>query len=76
MVIFLKRIGLMVGKNIDPFESYRALFNGDVIASSNPELIFTRAQNVGSEDIRTMVAHQLPRVASGWNNTWHDSETM
>ncbi len=53
--------------DIDPFESYRALFNGDVIASSNPELIFTRAQNVGSEDIRTMVAHQLPRVASGWN---------
>ncbi|MDO5570380.1 MAG: RagB/SusD family nutrient uptake outer membrane protein [Bacteroidales bacterium] len=54
-------------KNIDPFESYRALFDGDVIASSNPELIFTRAQNIGGESVMAMVAHQLPRIASGWN---------
>lgn len=54
-------------KNIDPFESYRALFNGTLRASENPELIFTRGQNVGSEGARTMVAHQLPRVAGGWN---------
>lgn len=54
-------------KDIDPFESYRALFNGTLRASENPELIFTRSQNVGGEDVRTMVAHQLPRIAGGWN---------
>jgi hypothetical protein len=54
-------------KNIDPFESYRSVFNGQVSASNNPELIFTRGQNIGSEDIRAMVLHQLPRNAGGWN---------
>lgn len=28
-------------KDIDPFESYRAIFNGSLAASDNPELIFT-----------------------------------
>jgi starch-binding outer membrane protein, SusD/RagB family len=53
--------------DIDPFESYRAVFNGTLNASENPELIFTRGQNAGSESGATMVAHQLPRIASGWN---------
>lgn len=53
--------------NIDPFDSYRALFDGEVPASSNPELIFTRGQNQSSEGIDVMVVHQLPRIASGWN---------
>ncbi|MCD2421468.1 RagB/SusD family nutrient uptake outer membrane protein [Niabella pedocola] len=53
--------------DIDPFDSYRALFDGEVPASSNPELIFTRGQNQSSEGINVMVAHQLPRIASGWN---------
>lgn len=53
--------------NIDPFESYRAVFNGTLSASENPELIFTRGQNQGGESIQAMVAHQLPRIASGWN---------
>lgn len=52
--------------NIDPFESYRAVFNGTLNASENPELIFTRGNN-GGESVATMVAHQLPRIASGWN---------
>ncbi|MCW3804461.1 RagB/SusD family nutrient uptake outer membrane protein [Plebeiibacterium marinum] len=52
--------------NIDPFESYRAVFNGTVSASDNPELIFTRGNN-GGETPDAMVAHQLPRIASGWN---------
>ncbi|MGQ1889094.1 RagB/SusD family nutrient uptake outer membrane protein [Thermophagus sp. OGC60D27] len=52
--------------NIDPFESYRAVFNGTLNASENPELIFTRGNN-GGESLATMVAHQLPRIASGWN---------
>lgn len=54
-------------KDIDPFESYRAIFNGELNATDNPELIFTRGQNQGSESIVTMVLHQLPRFAKGWN---------
>lgn len=53
--------------DIDPFESYRELFDGELGASENPELIFTRGQNQSSEGINVMVVHQLPRIASGWN---------
>ncbi|KOH45234.1 RagB/SusD family nutrient uptake outer membrane protein [Sunxiuqinia dokdonensis] len=52
-------------KNIDPFESYRSVFNGTA-GAENPELIFTRGDN-GGENGQAMVAHQLPRVANGWN---------
>ncbi len=56
-------------KNIDPFESYRSLFNGTVPAYSNPELIFTRGQNQGGEGINVMVLHQLPRrEGKGYNS--------
>jgi hypothetical protein len=52
--------------NIDPFESYRSLFNGS-LGAENPELIFTRGTNQGSENIVAMVIHQLPSIATGWN---------
>lgn len=56
-------------KNIDPFESYRALFNGEIPANENPELIFTRGQNNSEEDIAAMVLHQLPRTwGKGYNS--------
>lgn len=54
-------------KNIDPFESYRAIFNGSTGALDNTELIFTRGQNQAAEGIDVMVVHQLPRDAGGWN---------
>ena len=54
-------------KDIDPFESYRSLFNGQVTAMDNPELIFTRGKNISGERIKDMVIHQLPTVAKGWN---------
>lgn len=54
-------------KDIDPFESYRAIFNGQVSAEANYELIFTRGQNQSTEGINVMVGHQLPRFTSGWN---------
>ncbi|MDR0560173.1 MAG: RagB/SusD family nutrient uptake outer membrane protein [Prevotellaceae bacterium] len=54
-------------KNIDPFESYRSVFNGTLTASENPELIFTRGENHGGEDVRMMVIHQLPSSVTGWN---------
>ncbi|MEJ2880851.1 RagB/SusD family nutrient uptake outer membrane protein [Pedobacter sp. GR22-6] len=55
--------------DIDPFESYRSLFNGTVPASQNSELIFTRGQNQGGEGINVMVIHQLPRLeGKGYNS--------
>ncbi|TCC93132.1 RagB/SusD family nutrient uptake outer membrane protein [Pedobacter hiemivivus] len=56
-------------KDIDPFESYRSVFNGAVSASENRELIFTRGRNQGSEFIGNMVVHQLPRLeGKGYNS--------
>lgn len=56
-------------RNIDPFESYRSLFNGDIDAHENPEIIFTRARNGSTEDVQVLVLHQLPRLyASGYNS--------
>ncbi|WP_462358015.1 RagB/SusD family nutrient uptake outer membrane protein [Phocaeicola coprocola] len=54
-------------QDIDPFESYRSLFDGEVSASDNYELIFTRGQNQSSEGVDIMVVHQLPTSATGWN---------
>jgi hypothetical protein len=56
-------------KDIDPYESYRALFNGTIPAYQNPELIFTRGQNQGGEGINVLVVHQLPRLeGKGYNS--------
>lgn len=55
--------------NIDPFESYRSVFNGEVAAWENPELIFTRVKNQGSFGINHMVLQQLPLFAKGINQT-------
>ncbi|UGU16476.1 RagB/SusD family nutrient uptake outer membrane protein [Sinomicrobium kalidii] len=53
--------------DIDPAKSYARVFDGTLPASGNPELIFTRGNNQDGESIRAMVAHQLPRSATGWN---------
>ena len=55
-------------ENIDPFDSYRSLFDGTVSIYNNPELIFSRGKNQGSEDIEVMVIHQLPRSQGGGYN--------
>lgn len=54
-------------KNIDPFESYRQVFNGALSVYNNEELIFSRGLNTNTEDIKTMVLHQVPRSMNGWN---------
>lgn len=65
-------------KNIDPFESYRSIFNGDLQPTANPELIFTRGVNtrkegevdpekVMTEDVQVMVQHQMPFQMGGYN---------
>ncbi|MGX5689793.1 RagB/SusD family nutrient uptake outer membrane protein [Arcticibacter tournemirensis] len=55
--------------NIDPFESYRALFNGDLYASENPEMIFTRGENQTDQEhgVIALTRHQMPQMAGGWN---------
>ncbi|WP_080903209.1 RagB/SusD family nutrient uptake outer membrane protein [Parabacteroides sp. Marseille-P3160] len=55
--------------DIDPFESYRSIFNGELSATENPELIFTRGQNQGTSGINDMVLYQLPLKADGFNQT-------
>ena len=42
-------------KDIDPFESYRSVFNGELSTVENPELIFTRGNNQGSYGVNYMV---------------------
>lgn len=52
--------------DIDPYESYRAMFNGDLVASANPELIFTHGRNQSGEGIHSMVQHSMPYSTGGW----------
>lgn len=49
--------------NIDPYKSYRNVFNGELLPASNEELIFTR----GATSINSLVEHQLPKDDGGWN---------
>ncbi|GGH08201.1 RagB/SusD family nutrient uptake outer membrane protein [Sphingobacterium alkalisoli] len=53
--------------NIDPAKSYAQVFDGTLLPSGNPELIFTRGNNQDGESVRAMVIHCLPRSATGWN---------
>ena len=54
-------------RDIDPFESYRQVFNGALSMFDIPELIFSRGQNQGDRNLADMVLHQLPTSANGWN---------
>lgn len=54
--------------DIDPFESYRSVFNGELSTVENPELIFSRGNNQANGPA-TMVYLQLPLFAQGLNNT-------
>ena len=67
--------------DIDPFESYRSLFNGELYVAENPEIIFTRGDNSGSGQDKDgnitfnadytiatgLVKHQMPRSFGGYN---------
>lgn len=54
--------------DIDPMNSYKKLFNGDVFASDNPEMIFTTGKNDGGKSLSdALVRHQLPTEADGYN---------
>ena len=56
--------------DIDPLDSYRALFNGDLYVIENPELIFSRGDNQLDDEygIQSMTRHQMPiSKGGGWN---------
>ena len=53
--------------DIDPFESYRSVFNAELQTYTNPELIFSRGLNQGDENISTMMWHQIPFSIGGQN---------
>lgn len=55
--------------DVDPFESYRSLFNGDLYVVENPELIFTRGENQTYYEygIVSLTRHQLPQYLGGFN---------
>ncbi|MFC2710998.1 RagB/SusD family nutrient uptake outer membrane protein [Hoylesella oralis] len=58
-------------KDIDPYLSYRSLFDGVVNAAENPELIFSRVSNISTSDnefgIGALVVHEMPVSLGGWN---------
>ncbi|MDR0511247.1 MAG: RagB/SusD family nutrient uptake outer membrane protein [Rikenellaceae bacterium] len=56
--------------DIDPFESYRSMFNGDATIVDNKELIYTRGNNQINREygIQSMAAHQLPLGDGGGYN--------
>lgn len=57
--------------NIDPYLSYRNLFNGIATPVGNPELIFTRGSNIGGDEnsfgLKALVVHSMPVSLGGWN---------
>ena len=55
--------------DIDPYESYRSLFNGSYTVDGNTEIIFGRgpAANQGENIKNQMVQHQMPQSIGGWN---------
>lgn len=57
--------------DIDPYESYRSTFNGELYMAENTELIFSRGQNAydpsEASTMKLMVQHQLPNSLGGYN---------
>lgn len=53
--------------NVDPYRSYKNMFDGTIITSKNPELIFTRTKS-GSGEINYWVSNSMPKSLSGSNN--------
>lgn len=54
-------------KDIDPFESYRQLFNGALTLAANPEIIFTRGTETSGVGLEALAKHQTPYSLGGWN---------
>ena len=55
--------------DIDPFQSYRALFDGTLSQANNPELIWSRGddRNMGQSIWHQLARHQMPITQGAWN---------
>ncbi len=53
--------------DIDPFESYRQCFNGEVSAAKNPEFILTRQSFAFAADLNWIAFYSVPRSLGGQN---------
>lgn len=56
--------------DIDPQKSYADLFNGNLSALDNPELIFSRVNNQlrnNNYSMEALVLHEMPISCGGWN---------
>lgn len=53
--------------DVDPYRSYKDIFDGTILGSKNPELIFTRTKS-GSGEINWWVQNAMPRSLAGGNN--------
>ena len=63
-------------KDIDPFESYRAVFNGALSMNANSELIFSRGRNQGDNSLVAMTRHQLPKSVGNGDNSYGMTQKM
>lgn len=56
--------------DIDPFESYRQIFNGAIAANRNKELIISRLQNTGSNEtnLKYFVLQSMPVIYAHGQN--------
>lgn len=63
-------------KDIDPFESYRAVFNGALSMNANPELIFSCGRNQGDNSLVAMTRHQLPKSVGNGDNSYGMTQKM
>ena len=62
--------------DIDPYESYRAVFNGSLAMYQNPELIFSRGRNQGVNSLTVMVQRQMPKSLGNGDNTYGMTQKM
>lgn len=56
--------------DIDPFASYREVFNGALAMYQNPELIFSRGRNQGGNNLAAMVRRQMPKTLGAGENVY------
>ncbi len=55
-------------KDIDPYSSYKSIFDGSIRGSKNPELIFTRTGSDGDYSIQNFFNYKsMPRTSGGDN---------
>lgn len=56
--------------DIDPYASYREIFNGELSMDDNTELIFSRGRNQGVNSLVAMVRRQMPKSTGNGENVY------